>query len=99
VTTSSDRAARTISVGELRQNPTSMLDDVASGESYVVMNRRRPIARIVPIDDDERWTANRDRIDAYLARERRLLGEDRADLASLADLVADNRAAESGPDR
>lgn len=39
---------KTISVGELRQNPTPMLDDVAGGETYVVTRHSREVARIVP---------------------------------------------------
>ncbi len=39
---------KTISVGELRQNPTRMLDDVAAGETYVVTRHNREIARVSP---------------------------------------------------
>ena len=39
---------KTISVGELRQNPTQMLDDVAGGETYVVTRHNREVARVVP---------------------------------------------------
>ncbi|GAB96226.1 prevent-host-death family protein [Kineosphaera limosa] len=39
---------KTISVGELRQNPTQMLDDVAAGETYVVTRHNREVARVVP---------------------------------------------------
>ncbi|WP_120004015.1 type II toxin-antitoxin system Phd/YefM family antitoxin [Nesterenkonia muleiensis] len=39
---------RTISIGELRQNPSSMLDDVESGEVYVLTKHNREVARIVP---------------------------------------------------
>lgn len=39
---------KTISVGELRQNPTRMLDDVAAGETYRVTRHNREIARVVP---------------------------------------------------
>ena len=39
---------KTITVGELRQNPTPMLDDVAAGETYRVTRHNREIARIVP---------------------------------------------------
>lgn len=38
---------KTISVGELRQNPTQMLDDVAAGETYVVTRHNREVARVV----------------------------------------------------
>lgn len=39
---------KTISVGELRQNPTPMLDDVAAGETYLVTRHSRGIAKVVP---------------------------------------------------
>ena len=40
---------KTISVGELRQNPTAMLDDVQAGEVYAVTRHGREIARVVPV--------------------------------------------------
>ncbi len=39
---------KTISVGELRQNPTQMLDDVAAGEVYVVTRHNREVAHVIP---------------------------------------------------
>jgi len=39
---------KTISVGELRQNPTRALDEVEHGETYVVTRHRREIGRLVP---------------------------------------------------
>lgn len=39
---------KSITVGELRQNPTAMLADVAAGESYRVTRHGREVARIVP---------------------------------------------------
>lgn len=39
---------KTISVGELRQNPTAMLDAVAAGETYAVTRHHREVARVVP---------------------------------------------------
>lgn len=41
-----------ITVAELRQNPTSALERVADGESLVVTKHRRPVAKLVPPDDD-----------------------------------------------
>ena len=41
---------KTITVAELRQNPTAALEEVESGESYVVTRHRHPIARLVPVD-------------------------------------------------
>lgn len=40
---------KSISVGELRQNPTHMLDAVEMGESYSVTRHNRVIARVVPV--------------------------------------------------
>ncbi|MGH1523488.1 type II toxin-antitoxin system Phd/YefM family antitoxin [Leifsonia sp. L25] len=39
---------RSITVGQLRQNPTKMLADVQSGERYVVTSHGRAIADVVP---------------------------------------------------
>ncbi len=40
---------RTISVRELRQNPTAMLDAVEGGEVYAVTRHNKVIARITPV--------------------------------------------------
>lgn len=42
---------KTITVAELRQNPTDALAEVESGETYVVTRHRRPIARLVPMQE------------------------------------------------
>lgn len=39
---------KSITVGQLRQNPTAMLADVEAGEVYQVTRHSREIARIVP---------------------------------------------------
>ena len=39
---------KTITVGQLRQNPTTMLAEVEAGEVYRVTRHNREIARIVP---------------------------------------------------
>ncbi|MGO1522539.1 MAG: type II toxin-antitoxin system Phd/YefM family antitoxin [Nesterenkonia sp.] len=39
---------KTISVGELRQNPAHMLEDVEAGEIYVLTKHNREVGRIVP---------------------------------------------------
>ena len=39
---------KTISVGELRQNPTAMVDDVESGEVYELTRHNHRIGYIVP---------------------------------------------------
>lgn len=43
---------KTITVAELRQNPTSALDQVSRGETLVVTKHRHPVAKLVPPDDD-----------------------------------------------
>ncbi|AYG04477.1 type II toxin-antitoxin system Phd/YefM family antitoxin [Gryllotalpicola protaetiae] len=40
---------KSITVGQLRQNPTAMLADVEAGETYRVTRHDREIARIVPL--------------------------------------------------
>ncbi|OKH81767.1 hypothetical protein EB75_14740 [Mycobacterium sp. ST-F2] len=43
---------KSITVAELRQNPTAALEDVAAGETYVVTRHRHPVARLVPVDSE-----------------------------------------------
>jgi prevent-host-death family protein len=40
---------RTASIREVRQNLTSLLDDVRKGREVVITERRRAVARIVPV--------------------------------------------------
>lgn len=42
---------KSITVGELRQNPTAMLDDVATGETYRITRHGREVGRILPPDE------------------------------------------------
>ncbi|WP_206446631.1 type II toxin-antitoxin system Phd/YefM family antitoxin [Agrococcus sp. KRD186] len=39
---------KTITVGELRQNPTAMLADVEAGETYRITRHNHEVGRIVP---------------------------------------------------
>lgn len=39
---------RTISVGQLRQNPTAMIRAVRAGEQWILTDRGVPVADIVP---------------------------------------------------
>ncbi|MBK7822297.1 MAG: type II toxin-antitoxin system Phd/YefM family antitoxin [Tessaracoccus sp.] len=39
---------KTISVGQLRQNPSDALAEVERGETYLVTRHRREIGRLVP---------------------------------------------------
>lgn len=41
---------RPISASEANQHFSEMLREVQEGESYVVLSRGRPVARLVPID-------------------------------------------------
>lgn len=41
---------KTITVGQLRQNPAGMLAEVEAGETYRIIRHGREIARIVPCD-------------------------------------------------
>lgn len=40
---------KTVSVGELRQNPTAAFDAVEQGESLIVTRHARPFAQLVPL--------------------------------------------------
>ncbi len=44
----------TISVGELRQNPTRMLREVKAGATYVITDHGEPVAEIAP-KREQRW--------------------------------------------
>jgi len=41
-------SVKSITVGELRQNPTAMLADVAAGETYRITRHDREVGRVVP---------------------------------------------------
>jgi prevent-host-death family protein len=45
---------KSITVGQLRQNPTAMLLDVEAGETYRVTRHNREIARMVPASPGSR---------------------------------------------
>jgi prevent-host-death family protein len=40
--------SQTISIGQLRQNPTAMIRDVRAGASYTVTDHGEPVADVVP---------------------------------------------------
>jgi len=40
---------KTITVGQLRQNPTIMLNEVEAGETYRVTRHDHEVARVVPL--------------------------------------------------
>lgn len=41
---------RTISASEANQRFSELLREVAEGESFTVMSRGRPVARVLPVD-------------------------------------------------
>lgn len=78
----------TISVGELRQNPTRMLREVKAGATYVITDHGEPVAEVAP-RREQRWVPAAD-VDTLL---RHLKADD-----VWAQEVADARAAEGGDD-
>ncbi len=48
---------RTITASEANQRFSEMLRDVASGVSFTVTSRGKPVARMMPIGDDTRKQA------------------------------------------
>lgn len=80
--------ARTISIRELRQNPTRMLREVKDGATYTVTDRGRPIASVAGVHET-RWVPSED-VDALL----RELGSD----AAWEEEIARDRAAQSAAD-
>lgn len=43
---------RAISASEANQHFSELLRDVAEGDSFTVMSRGRPVARVLPVDRD-----------------------------------------------
>lgn len=76
----------TISVGELRQNPTRMLREVKAGAVYVVTDHGEPVAEIAP-RRATRWLASAE-VDALL----RELGADDVWAREIAAARADEGA-------
>ncbi|MEN0084525.1 MAG: type II toxin-antitoxin system prevent-host-death family antitoxin [Leifsonia sp.] len=76
-------AQHTITVGQLRQNPTRMLDEVQDGETYVITSHGRAIADVVP-HEGSGWVPA-DRVRALLA-----VSGDEAWAAELHDQRADS---------
>jgi prevent-host-death family protein len=44
---------RAISASEANQHFSELLRDVAEGQSFTVMSRGRPVARVLPVDRDQ----------------------------------------------
>ncbi len=56
--------SKTISIGQLRQNPTAMLREVRAGATYTVTDRGEPVAEIAA-RRQQRWVPGSD-VDALL---------------------------------
>ncbi|GMA40269.1 type II toxin-antitoxin system Phd/YefM family antitoxin [Mobilicoccus caccae] len=79
---------KTITVGQLRQNPTAMLADVEAGETYLVTRHNQEIARIVPRAYDIDLLPPKRRTGSRLAE---LPRHELRTAASIDDLLADER--------
>ena len=79
---------KTITVGQLRQNPTAMLADVEAGETYQVTRHNREIARIVPRTHELELMPPKRRSGTHLAH---LPRHELRTAASIDELLADER--------
>jgi antitoxin (DNA-binding transcriptional repressor) of toxin-antitoxin stability system len=82
-----------ITVGQLRQNPTAMIQDVKDGETYTLTDRGRPVADITP----HRRTAWRSAADVEAMLRR--LGPDPAFAAELGRLREESELLDPWADR
>jgi len=48
---------RAISASDANQHFSELLRDVAAGESFTVVSRGRPVARVLPVDKDQQTRA------------------------------------------
>lgn len=79
---------KTITVGQLRQNPTEMLAAVEAGETYRITRHDREIAQVVPLASGIALTPRRRATGSRLAElPRRSLHT----AASVEELLADER--------
>ena len=74
----------TISIGQLRQNPTEMIRNVKQGATYTLTDRGQPVADIAP-HRPARWRTGRE-VGAVLAQ----LGADPLWIEELRQLRADD---------
>lgn len=79
---------KTITVGQLRQNPTAMLADVEAGETYQVTRHGRELARIVPRTSPLELIPRRRPGGSHLAK---LPRHDLRSAASIDQLLVDER--------
>ncbi|WP_022881991.1 type II toxin-antitoxin system Phd/YefM family antitoxin [Gryllotalpicola ginsengisoli] len=59
---------KTITVGQLRQNPTAMLADVEAGETYTITRHDHEVARVVPLGSGVPLIARKRRSGSRLAQ-------------------------------
>ena len=81
-------ATGTISVGQLRRNPTQMLRDVRSGAVYTITDHGEPVAEVARVRGP-RWISSEE-----FNELKREIGADK----EWAREIAENRAAEYAPD-
>lgn len=79
---------KTITVGQLRQNPSAMIADVEAGEVYELTKHQRPVGYIVPAASSVAITPRRA---TGPARTRRLSRHPLRSAASIEELLADDR--------
>ena len=79
---------KTITVGQLRQNPTAMLVDVEAGEVYQITRHNREIARIVPPTQSVELLPRKRRAGSQLAT---LPRHELRTASSIEELLADER--------
>lgn len=79
---------KTITVGQWRQNPTTMLAEVEAGETYLVTRHGREIVRIVPRAHELDLVPRKRRTGSRLAD---LPRHELRTAASIHDLLADER--------
>ena len=82
-----------ISVGELRQNPTSMIADVEAGEVYELTRHHRRVGLIVPAASSASSATIIPRKTRGAARTRAIRRHDVRTAASVDDLLADDKGA------
>ena len=79
---------KSITVGQLRQNPTAMLADVEAGETYRVTRHDHEIARVVPLPSQVALTPRKRASGSRLAE---LSQHPLRTAASIDELLADER--------
>ncbi|WP_297004347.1 type II toxin-antitoxin system Phd/YefM family antitoxin [uncultured Corynebacterium sp.] len=80
--------ANTISVGQLRKNPTQMLRDVRKGATYTITDHGEPVAEVTPRQQQARWVTSEE-FNEFLQGL-----DNRADLETWAAEIDDMRDAE-----